>query len=45
MVRVAANRGPRGSIPAARAGRAVEIVDMALLTTDGAGEETVRKVY
>jgi len=42
-VRVAANRGPRGSIPEPRAERAVVIVDMLLLTTDeGLREETVR---
>ncbi len=33
-VRLAANRGPRGSMPEPRAWRAVEVVDMVLLTTD-----------
>ena len=45
-VRPAAKRGPRGSMPAPVAERAVVIVDMVLLTTDeGLEEETVRKVY
>ena len=33
-VRLAANRGPRGSMPQPTVGRAVERVDMVLLTTD-----------